>query len=109
MSITLDGERRSSNLSGDVMPFGLPDREDEPRLTYGGYLNIHELIGLQQLRSDPLQHDEKLFIIVHQVYEVWIKQLLPEMDTIIQRLNNDQALVAQRLLRGCNQNERFVI
>ncbi|HEY9233335.1 MAG TPA: tryptophan 2,3-dioxygenase family protein [Blastocatellia bacterium] len=91
------------------MPFGLPDREDEPRLTYGGYLNIHELIGLQQLRSDPLQHDETLFIIVHQVYELWFKQLLHELDTIIERLNNDETLVAQRLLRRCIEIERLLI
>jgi tryptophan 2,3-dioxygenase len=91
------------------MPFGLPDREDEQRLTYGGYLNIHELIGLQQLRSNPLQHDETLFIIVHQVYELWFKQLLHELDTIIERLNNDETLVAQRLLRRCIEIERLLI
>jgi len=91
------------------MPFGLPDREDEQRLTYGGYLNIHELIGLQRLRSEPLQHDETLFIIVHQVYELWFKQLLHELDTIIECLNNDEMLVAHRLLRRCIEIERLLI
>jgi len=91
------------------MPFGLPEREDEPRLTYGGYLKIHDLIGLQQLRSDPTQHDETLFIIVHQVYELWFKQLLHELDTIIERLNNDETLVAHRLLRRCIEIERLLI
>ncbi|HJQ26051.1 MAG TPA: tryptophan 2,3-dioxygenase family protein [Blastocatellia bacterium] len=91
------------------MPFGLPEREDEQRLTYGGYLKIHELIGLQQLRSEPTQHDETLFIIVHQVYELWFKQLLHELDTIIERLNNDETLVAHRLLRRCIEIERLLI
>src|SRR5437764_11363239 len=109
MSINLDGDRQNSKFSGDVMPFGLPDREDEQRLTYGGYLRIHELIGLQQLRSEPLQHDETLFIIIHQVYELWFKQLLHELDTIIERLNNDETLVAHRLLRRCIEIERLLI
>jgi len=91
------------------MPFGLPDREDEQRLTYGGYLKVRELIGLQQLRSDPLQHDETLFIIIHQVYELWFKQLLHELDTIIERLNNGETLVAHRLLRRCIEIERLLI
>jgi len=91
------------------MSFGLPDREDEQRLTYGGYLKVRELIGLQQLRSDPLQHDETLFIIIHQVYELWFKQLLHELDTIIERLNKDEMLVAHRLLRRCIEIERLLI
>ncbi|MEN3332019.1 MAG: tryptophan 2,3-dioxygenase [Blastocatellia bacterium] len=91
------------------MSFGLPESEDEPRLTYGGYLKVHELIGLQQLRSDPLQHDETLFIIIHQVYELWFKQLLHELDTIIERLNNNETLTAHRLLRRCIEIERLLI
>jgi len=91
------------------MSFGLPESEDEPRLTYGGYLRVRDLIGLQQLRSDPAQHDETLFIIVHQVYELWFKQLLHELDTIIERLNRDETLVAHRLLRRCIEIERVLI
>jgi tryptophan 2,3-dioxygenase len=91
------------------MSFGLPEREDEQRLTYGGYLKVRELIGLQQLRSDPLQHDETLFIIIHQVYELWFKQLLHELDTIIECLNRDETLMAHRLLRRCIEIERLLI
>jgi tryptophan 2,3-dioxygenase len=91
------------------MSFGLPEREDEQRLTYGGYLKIRELIGLQQLRSDPAQHDETLFIIIHQVYELWFKQLLHELDTIIERLNNNETLMAHRLLRRCIEIERLLV
>ena len=91
------------------MSFGLPDREDEQRLTYGGYLRVRDLIGLQQLRSDPAQHDETLFIIIHQVYELWFKQLLHELDTIIEKLNSDEMLMAHRLLRRCIEIERLLV
>src|SRR5205085_5313879 len=91
------------------MSFGLPDREDEQRLTYGGYLRVRDLIGLQQLRSDPAQHDETLFIIIHQVYELWFKHLLHELDTIIEKLNSDETLMAHRLLRRCIEIERLLV
>lgn len=91
------------------MSFGLPDRDDKPRLTYNSYLKVRELIGLQQLRSEHADHDETLFIIIHQVYELWFKQLLHELDTIIQRMNGDETLVAHRLLRRCIEIERLLI
>jgi len=90
------------------MSFGLPPR-DEPRLTYGGYLKVRELISLQQLLSDPRQHDEMLFIIIHQVYELWFKELLHELDTIIERFNADQPLAAHRLVRRCIEIERVLV
>lgn len=90
------------------MSFGLPPR-DEPRLTYGGYLKVRELISLQHLLSDPPQHDEMLFIIIHQVYELWFKELLHELDTIIERLDADQPLAAHRLVRRCIEIERVLV
>ena len=47
-------------------------------LTYTSYLKINELLELQQLESDPPEHDEVLFIIIHQTYELWFKQILHE-------------------------------
>ena len=85
------------------MSFGLPPTE-EPRLTYGGYLKVRELISLQHLQSDPPQHDEMLFIIIHQVYELWFKELLHELDTIIERLNDNQPLAAHRLVRRVHRD-----
>lgn len=90
------------------MSFGLPPR-DEPRLTYDGYLKIRELISLQHLLSDPAQHDEMLFIIIHQVYELWFKELLHELDTIIERLDADEPLAAHRLVRRCIEIERVLV
>ena len=90
------------------MSFGLPPR-DEPRLTYGGYLKLSELTSLQHLLSDPPQHDEMLFIIIHQVYELWFKELLHELDTIIERLDSDLPLAAHRLVRRCIEIERVLV
>ena len=49
----------------------------DPALTYSSYLALDELLGAQRPVSD--EHDELLFIVVHQVYELWFKQLLHEI------------------------------
>ena len=51
-------------------------------LTYWSYLHLDELLDLQQPRSQPPEHDETLFIIIHQTYELWFKLLLHELDKI---------------------------
>src|SRR6187431_1468061 len=49
-------------------------------VTYGSYLRIDDLLALQQPRSTGPEHDELLFIVIHQVYELWFKELLHELD-----------------------------
>jgi tryptophan 2,3-dioxygenase len=49
-------------------------------LTYGRYLKLDQLLGLQEPVSEGPEHDEMLFVIVHQVYELWFKQILHELD-----------------------------
>lgn len=61
--------------------------------TYRSYLKIPELLSLQQCvsiddASSKPEHDETLFIIIHQVYELWFKQVLHEIDYIIIRLDD---------------------
>jgi len=51
-------------------------------LTYANYLDLEKLLTLQQPRSTPAEHDEMLFIIIHQTYELWFKQLLHEFEKI---------------------------
>jgi tryptophan 2,3-dioxygenase len=51
-------------------------------LTYASYLHLEELLALQQPRSDPPEHDEMLFIIAHQAYELWFKLQLHELEKI---------------------------
>ncbi len=58
----------------------------EKYLTYSGYLQLDQLLSLQrELSGEPdaaPEHDEMLFIIIHQVYELWFKQLLHELDHV---------------------------
>ena len=56
--------------------------EDGALLTYGSYLRLPQLLDAQHLESDPPAHDELLFITIHQVYELWFKQLLHEAGTV---------------------------
>lgn len=51
-------------------------------LTYGAYLKLDKLLDLQEVRSDPPEHDELLFIVIHQVYELWFKLLLHELEKV---------------------------
>ena len=53
-----------------------------PPLTYANYLDLEKLLTLQNPRSTPAGHDEMLFIIIHQTYELWFKQLLHEFEKI---------------------------
>ena len=50
------------------------------KLTYASYLHIDQLLSIQEPRSKPAEHDEMLFIIIHQAYELWFKQILHELD-----------------------------
>lgn len=53
-----------------------------PPLTYANYLDLEKLLTLQIPRSAPAEHDEMLFIIIHQTYELWFKQLLHEFEKV---------------------------
>jgi len=53
--------------------------EHDPALTYASYLAVDELLQLQRPLSDGPEHDELLFIVIHQTYELWFKQLLHEL------------------------------
>ena len=63
-------------MSETFVSFG----EQGAQLTYGSYLRLPQLLDAQHLESDPPAHDELLFITIHQVYELWFKQLLHEVD-----------------------------
>jgi tryptophan 2,3-dioxygenase len=51
-------------------------------LTYANYLHLDDLLALQSPRSDPPEHDEMLFIVIHQVYELWFKETLHELEKV---------------------------
>ena len=55
-------------------------------LNYTSYIKTSELLALQQPLSSPPEHDETLFIVIHQVYELWFKQIIHELELIHARL-----------------------
>jgi tryptophan 2,3-dioxygenase len=72
---------------------------DETPLTYSRYLKVDELLTLQEPRSDGPEHDEMLFIITHQVYELWFKQVLHELAHLQRCLLSDDTSRALHTLR----------
>jgi tryptophan 2,3-dioxygenase len=83
--------------------------EEGGRLSYGSYLKIPELLDLQVLLSDPPAHDELLFIVVHQAYELWFKQMLFELESVRDRLDRRDPRGARDLLRRVNAIEGVMI
>lgn len=64
-------------------------------VTYSSYLRLDELLSLQQTISDGPEHDETLFIVIHQVYELWFKEMLHELDylkTLLEKRDTVRAL-----------------
>src|SRR5881628_3636443 len=61
-----------------------------PPLTYASYLDLEKLLTLQRPRSSPPEHDEMLFIIIHQTYELWFKQLLHEFEKVKRDFSADR-------------------
>ncbi|MGD9588265.1 MAG: tryptophan 2,3-dioxygenase [Pyrinomonadaceae bacterium] len=82
--------------------------QDAP-LSYNKYLKVKELIRLQETLSDPQSHDELLFIIIHQTYELWFKQLLHELDACIGWVNEGRLFRANHSLRGVLSIERILV
>jgi tryptophan 2,3-dioxygenase len=71
----------------------------DPAVTYGSYLRVDDLLNLQKPRSEGPEHDEMLFIVIHQVYELWFKEILHELDRVRQLLEADEAHRAQHTLK----------
>ena len=77
-------------------------------LTYGSYLKLDELLALQRPRSAPEHPDELLFIVVHQASELWFKVILHELDILVVRLADDDALGALSAVKRVNALVRIV-
>jgi tryptophan 2,3-dioxygenase len=68
-------------------------------VTYSSYLKLDELLSLQQPVSDGPEHDETLFIVIHQVYELWFKELLHELDYLAWLLRSGESARSQHTLK----------
>jgi tryptophan 2,3-dioxygenase len=86
--------------------------EQGAQLTYGSYLRLPQLLDAQHLESDPPAHDELLFITIHQVYELWFKQLLHEVgaarDAMLD-VGGERLWWAQHLLQRVHVIERTLV
>jgi len=67
------------------------------------------MLALQKTLSEPQHHDELLFIIIHQVYELWFKQILHELDTVIELLGRGDIWESVRLMRRCIEIQRILV
>jgi tryptophan 2,3-dioxygenase len=105
------GEKRMFDISQQAV---VPQGE---QLTYSSYLKVPELLDLQHPTSSPEHHDEMLFIIVHQTYELWFKELLHDLDAVVANLRaagakaeaRDEVYEAARLLRRCTEITRVLV
>ena len=83
--------------------------EEGGKLSYGSYLKIPEVLSQQTLLSDPLAHDELLFIVVHQAYELWFKQILFELESVRRLIGDGDLLRARHLLSRVHAIEAVMI
>jgi len=68
-------------------------------VTYASYLRLDDLLALQRPHEGELEHDETLFVIIHQVYELWFKEMLHELDHLMQLLRDNHAPQALHTLK----------
>ena len=83
--------------------------DEEGHLSYGGYLRIQELIDLQTVRSQPAAHDELLFIVVHQAFELWFREMIFELESIRDLMFAQDPPRARHLLQRVHTIERLLI
>lgn len=87
-----------SNTANPEMGNASSSEQHAGKLTYGEYLKIPQLLELQQRRVGDQSHDEMLFIILHQTYELWFRQVLHELDAALKHLQCDDLPEANRLI-----------
>jgi tryptophan 2,3-dioxygenase len=90
-------------------PVGRSFGEEGGRLTYGTYLHLADLLAQQVPIAEPPAHDELLFITVHQVYELWFKQLLHELAAARDAMDADQIWRARHLMQRAQVIERLLV
>ncbi|HEV2414961.1 MAG TPA: tryptophan 2,3-dioxygenase family protein [Candidatus Dormibacteraeota bacterium] len=81
--------------------------EEGRELSYGSYLKIPELLALQQGLSH--EHDELLFIVAHQAYELWFKVVLFELEAARDRIEADDIFFARHFLHRVHVIEQLLV
>src|SRR5690606_1227372 len=82
------------------------ERDFRERTSYGGYLRLDVLLSAQQPLSDPVNHDELLFIVQHQVSELWLKLIIHELRLALAHLQQDDLGPVQKILSRVKQVQR---
>ena len=77
----------------------------DARLTYSDYLHVPQILREQVCLSEPPAHDELQFIVVHQVYELWFKLVLFELDEVRRRIDAGSDLDLRTAARLCRRVE----
>lgn len=112
-----ENAKRFLNLKVETASAPTPATQTHEQLTYSSYLKVPQLLELQHPQSSPQHHDELLFIIVHQTYELWFKELLHDLDAVVSNLrragdnpnSRDEVYEAARLLRRCTEITRVLV
>ncbi|MGQ4660324.1 tryptophan 2,3-dioxygenase family protein [Lysobacter sp. F6437] len=73
------------------------------RMSYAGYLHLDRLLDAQHPLSNPAEHDELLFIVQHQVSELWMKLMIHELKAAVVHLREDQLGSCQKSFARCKQ------
>ncbi len=73
------------------------------RMTYSGYLQLDRLLSAQRPLSDPPHHDEMLFIVQHQVAELWLKLLVHELSAAVDHIRNDRVWQFGKVAARCKR------
>ena len=97
------GPNEKSNKPGEFKPLGPSD------ITYMSYLKVDELLELQTLVSEPKHHDEMLFIIIHQAYELWFKLVLHELEKAADHMKKKEVLSANHFVKRVVEIFRILV
>ncbi|MFK8012105.1 MAG: tryptophan 2,3-dioxygenase [Marinicellaceae bacterium] len=73
---------------------------------YGGYLRLDQVLSAQIPLSDPPHHDEMLFIVQHQVSELWLKLIVHELQAAISNIEQEKLDIASKVLARVKQVQR---
>jgi tryptophan 2,3-dioxygenase len=97
----------ASDDTPKIGSFGAPP--GRRALSYSSYLKIPQLLSLQECLSSPAHHDEPLFIVIHQVYELWFKLMIHEVTGVREALDRDSVRNATRFLRRLIEIQRVLL
>lgn len=86
-----------------------PNVYGQSDLTYNDYLKVADLISLQKPLSTPEHHDEMLFIIIHQAYELWFKLIIHELEFAMDYMAKKEVLRAQHFVKRVVEIQKLLV